>query len=97
MGNEERRVETRATVLAHSASLCKRRRRWPEGNTPASLMLWLRNFSHVLEGEAGFVVFSHIPAASSAPSTYYTVFFPMVPRAKDINIVNREKNEHDFQ
>lgn len=92
MGNEERWVETRATVLDHRASLCKRRRRrWPEGNTPASLILWLRKFSHVLEGEVGFVVFSHIPAASSAPSTYYTVFFPMVPRAKGINIVNREK------
>lgn len=95
MGDEERRVETHATVLACSASLCKRRRRrWPEGYTPARLTLWLWKFVCVLE-EGGWncpwVVFSSIPADTSAPTTYYTVFFPMMSRAKDINVNNREK------
>lgn len=53
MGNKEGGVATHATVLTCSASLGKRRRRWPEGNTPASLTLWLKKFAHVLEGEAG--------------------------------------------
>lgn len=56
-GNEEKRVETHETVLAHWASLWKRRlRRWPEGLTPVSLTLWLWKFGHILEEEAGTVL-----------------------------------------
>lgn len=37
------------------------------------------------------VLFSYSPAGISASRRYYTVFFSVVFRAKDINISNREK------